>query len=58
MPARFVIISINKFLFGRLAKEIIRENSVVINAVTNPRLMVLSYRVSKSRITLFEFDRY
>ena len=37
-----------KLLFGRLAKEIIRENITVINAVKNPRLIVLDDRVSNS----------
>ena len=48
IPARFVIIPKNKLLFGRLDKEIIKENSIVINAVKNPRLMVLNDRVSNS----------
>ena len=48
IPARFVITPINKFLFGRLAKEIIRENSIVINAVISPRPMVFNDKVSNS----------
>ena len=48
MPERFVNSPSNKLLFGRLAKQIIRENSIVINAVKNPRLMVLNDRVSNS----------
>ena len=42
IPARFVISPSNKLLFGRLAKEIIKENSIAINAVKIPRLMVLN----------------
>ena len=38
----------NKLLFGRLAKAIIKENSIAINAVTSPRHMVLSDRISNS----------
>ena len=37
-----------KLLFGRLAKESINENSIVINAVMRPRLTVLNDRVSNS----------
>ena len=48
MPARFVISPSNKLLFGRLANEIIKANSIVINAVKNPRLIVLNDRVSNS----------
>ena len=48
IPARFVINPSNKPLFGRLAKEIIKENNIVINAVKNPRLMVLNDIVSNS----------
>ncbi len=44
----FVISPSNKLLFGRLTKEIIKENSIVINAVNNPRLMVLNDSVINS----------
>ena len=48
IPARFDIIPRNKPLFRRLDKEIIRENSIVMNAVKNPRPIVLNDRVSNS----------
>ena len=48
IPARFVISPNNKLLFGRLAKEIIKENSMVINAVKSPRPIVLNERESNS----------
>jgi len=43
-----VISSSNKLLLGRLAKEIIKENSIAINAVKSPRLIVLNDKVSNS----------
>ena len=49
IPARFVINPSKKLLFGRLAKEIIKEKSIAINAVKSPRLMVLNDRLSNSR---------
>ena len=38
----------NKLLFGRLTKESIKENIIVINAVIRPRLIVLNDRVNNS----------
>ena len=35
-----------KFVFERLANEIIKENIIVINAVIRPKLRVLNDRVS------------
>ena len=48
IPARFVMSLINKLLFDRLAKESIKENSIVINAVIRPRPIVLKDKVINS----------
>ena len=48
IPARLLVSLRNKLLFNLLAKESIRENSMVINAVMNPKLIVLNDRVSNS----------
>ena len=54
----FVVSLSNRLLFGRLAKESIKENSIVMIAVIIPKLIVLNDRVSNSMISLFEFDQY
>ena len=48
MPARLVVILSKRLLFGRLAKDSVKENSIVINAVKMARLIVRNDRVSNS----------
>ena len=48
IPARFVISPSNKLLFGRLTKEIIKENSIVTSAAKIPRIIVLNDKVNNS----------
>ena len=48
IPARFVVNLTKKLFFGLLAKESIKENSIVINAAITPRQIVLNARVINS----------